>query len=317
MKKSFSEVVQTAPLLLTEGAVIERLRREFCLPLDPDILHAAFIYDEQNRTTLKRIYSEYIDLLQPTGIPFLVFTSTWRATSERLSPKGFDVQQVNKDNVQFLLTLRKEHPEVEDRMYIGGLIGCRGDAYKPEEALSEPEAHTFHRPQAEALINGGVDFLFASTLPAMSEALGIARVFSSITNDYILSFIVRPDGTLLDGTSLHDAISAIDTLVSPPPLAYMINCVHPRIFALAIYNSIHSSAYVRSRILGLQANTSEKTPEELDRLHELDTAEPLPFAQELESLRTSCGIRLLGGCCGTDGRHISALAGIVGSEVRK
>jgi homocysteine S-methyltransferase len=308
---SFSELIRTAPLLLTEGAVIERLRREFTLPLDPEILHAAFIYDPQHRSILTQIYSEYIELLQPTRVPFLVFTSTWRATEERLTPRGLDVHQVNQDNVLFLRGLRNEYPETQNRMYIGGLMGCRGDAYRPEEALSEDEAYSFHRAQAEALMKGGADFLFASTLPALSEALGMARVFSSITSDYILSFVVRPNGTLLDGTSLHEAISTIDTHVDSPPIAYMINCVHPRVFETAVNDPLHSSAFVRNRILGLQANTSAKTPEELDGLLELDTADALPFAQEMDALRTSCGTRLLGGCCGTDARHISALARMV------
>ena len=311
MKKSFSEAVRSAPILLTEGAVVERLRREYCLPLDAESLHAAFIYDDRRRSILKQIYSDYIELLKPTGVPFLLFTPTWRATGERLANEGLDARMVNRDNVRLLLELRSEHPDAEARMYVGGLMGCRGDAYRPEEALSEDDAFAFHRVQAESLMNGGVDFLFASTLPALSEAIGIARVYATLTSDYILSFIVRPDGTLLDGTPLHEALSLIDALVSPPPLAYMVNCVHPNVFRSAMNHPFHSSAYVRSRILGLQANTSERTPEELDGLDSLDTVEGLPFAHAMNSLRASTGIRILGGCCGTDVRHISALAGLV------
>ena len=314
MMKPFSEIVRTAPLLLTEGAVVERLRRDYRLPLDPEFLHAAFIYDEQHREILRRIYLEYIELLKPTGVPFLLFTPTWRATGDRLLKKGRDVRTVNGDNVRFLLDVRSEHPDAADRMYVGGLMGCRGDAYRPEEALSEDDAFIFHRAQAEALMNAGAHFLFASTLPAITEAIGLARVFSLLTTDYILSFIVRRDGTLLDGTPINEAISTIDVRVSPPPLAYMVNCVHPRVFRDAINHPVHSSVFVRSRVLGLQANTSDKSPEELDGLDELDTADALPFARELESLRTSCGIRLLGGCCGTDARHISALARLVRAQ---
>ena len=311
MKKPFSEVVRSAPILLTEGAVVERLRREYCLPLDAESLHAAFIYDDRRRSILKQIYSDYIDILKPTGVPFLLFTPTWRATPERLANEGLDAGLVNRDNVRLLLELRSEHPDAEARMYVGGLMGCRGDAYRPEEALSEDDAFAFHRVQAEALMNGGVDFLFASTLPALSEAMGIARVYSTLTSDYILSFIVRSDGRLLDGTPLHEALRLIDARVRPPPLAYMINCVHPHVFRSAMNHPFHSSAFVRSRILGLQANTSDKSPEELDGLDSLDTVEGLPFAHAMNSLRASTGIRLLGGCCGTDVRHMSALAGLV------
>jgi homocysteine S-methyltransferase len=127
----------------------------------------------------------------------------------------------------------------------------------------------------------------------------------------MLSFIIRPDGTLLDGTPLHEALSTIDEHVNPAPLAYTINCVHPAVFRSAVNHPVHSSAYVRGRILGLQANTSEKPPEELDGLDTLDTADAALFARDMVSLRTSCGTRLLGGCCGTDTRHIAALTGLV------
>jgi len=308
MRQSFSDIVRSAPLLLTEGAIVERLRREFRLPLDPEIVHAAFIYNDNYRAVLWRIYAEYIGALKPAGVPFLIFTSTWRANRERLAAAGLDVRTVNADNVRFLRTLRSGHPDDEDRIYIGGLLGCRGDAYKPEEALSEDEAVAFHRTQAGALMEGGADFLFASTLPALTEAVGIARVFASLTSAYMLSFVIRPDGRLLDGTTLHDALTTIDARVTPAPLAYMVNCVHPRVFLSAMNHPAHSSPFVRSRMLGLQANTSEKSPEELDGLGELDTAEAVQFAEDMDALRASCGTRLLGGCCGTDHRHISALA---------
>lgn len=313
MKKPFSEIVRTAPLLLTEGAVVERLRREFRLPIDSEIVHAAFVYDEHHRAIMRKIYIEYITLLLPTRAPLLLFSPTWRASGERLAMRRLDVRTVNQDNVRFLDEVRSGIPEGKDRMYIGGLIGCRGDAYRPQEALSEADAMLFHRDQAAALMEGGADFLFASTLPALTEAIGIARVFSSITSDYILSFVVRSDGTLLDGTPLTIALAAIDTRVNPAPLAYMINCVHPSVFHRAMHHPLHSSASVRSRMLGLQANTSPRPPEELDGLEELDTTEAQSFARELASLRSSCGTRLLGGCCGTDARHIAALAETVGT----
>jgi homocysteine S-methyltransferase len=54
------------------------------------------------------------------------------------------------------------------------VIGPRGDASGPEEALTRNEAESCHASQIESLVEGQVDFLFASMLPALSEAQGIA-----------------------------------------------------------------------------------------------------------------------------------------------
>jgi homocysteine S-methyltransferase len=40
----------------------------------------------------------------------------------------------------------------------------------------------------------------------------------------------------------------------------------------------------------------------------LDTDEPDAFAKAMTTLHTRFGIKILGGCCGTDERHIEAIA---------
>jgi homocysteine S-methyltransferase len=105
-------------------------------------------------------------------------------------------------------------------------MSCRGDAYSPAEALLVDEALEFHAWQAGKLADTGADFLLAATLPALSEATGLALALAATGKPYLLSFVVRPEGTLLDGTPLKDAIAAIDSAVTPSPLAYLINCTH-------------------------------------------------------------------------------------------
>jgi homocysteine S-methyltransferase len=121
---------------------------------------------------------------------------------------------------------------------------------------------------------------------------------------YVPSFIARRDGTLLDGSPMRDVIAEIDDTINPPPFFYMMNCVHPD-----VYISAHDElGDARRRVLGLQANTSSKTPDELDNLAMLDTSDPDPFGELMIDVHNRCGAKILGGCCGTDHRHIRSIA---------
>lgn len=161
-----------------------------------------------------------------------------------------------------------------------------------------------HSFQVKELVRGGVDFLFASTLPALEEAKGLARAMADTDLPYVLSFVIRADGKLLDGNLLSDAIGEIDNYVSRPPLRYMINCSHSSTFRKA-YLFFSSVAH---RVAGLQANTSARDPLELDGIEKLETEDPLSFGVAMRKLREDFRIQVLGGCCGTGTPHIEALA---------
>ena len=292
----FADALTSGPPILAEGSVVERLRRDPSVRLDPHIAHAGFIYEPRAAGALEGLYRGYLEIGRAHGLSMLCLTPTWRANLERLRRAGLGERDVNGDAVRFLDRIRAGYGGA---VYLGGLTGCYGDAYRPEEALSAGDAASFHRPQARALASAGVDFLLASTLPAAEEALGIARAMAPLGVPYLLSFIIAADGTLLDGTPLGEAIARIDAAVSPAPAAYMVNCVHTSVFARAA---------PPGRVVGLQANTSRKNPRELEGLAELETEEPRIFAEGMAELQRRFGLRILGGCCGTDHRHIGALA---------
>jgi len=138
--------------------------------------------------------------------------------------------------------------------------------------------------QIKSLDQSGVDFIMASTQPAFLEAMGIALALSKFTIPYIISFVVTPEGTLLDGTPVHEAIDKIDSQVNPQPFYYMINCVHPSLFKQAMNKELILSPNLNKRILGIQANISSKSPDELESLSYLDTTEPKEFADSIVEL---------------------------------
>jgi|SRR6185369_2989643 len=305
---SFTKFLEDYPCILGEGAVIERLRRSGDLELDPYLVNSAFIYEDAQRAALESICRQYLDIGREFGLPLLMSSATWRASRERIDAAGYSGVDVNGDNVRFLDALRESYGGYAAKVVICGLMSCRGDAYLPTEALAADEAHEFHAWQAGKLAEAGVDFLLAATLPALSEATGIALALADTGKPYVLSFVVRPGGTLLDGTPLKDAIVAIDAAATPRPLAYMINCTHASFARAALQHEVNSSLLVRQRIIGLFANTAALSPEDLNDSSNLVEEDPASFGLSVGWLRRELGMKILGGCCGTDDRHIRSLA---------
>lgn len=321
----FRTMIDENPLIVTEGSVIERIKREARYPLDGDIANAGMIYDAEGRAVLSSIYREYIETARRYALPILLLTPTWRANRDRLERAGLAHIDVSRDCAAFLSRIRDEYGEYGKKILIGGLLGCRGDAYDPEGAPDEDTARTYHSFQVEELAGAGVDLLIASTLPSSREAAGMAAAMAGGGLPYILSFIIHASGKLLDGVPLHEAIAMIDAAARPAPTAYMLNCVHPDNVRSALAagsntaapdasaphaDAPHTAARHGGRLIGLQGNASRRSPEELNGRAELDADPPERWARAMLGLHTDFGMRILGGCCGTDARHIERLAGM-------
>ncbi len=308
---NFTKAVSFFPHIITEGSIVERLKREFNYPLDELLSNALMIYDESGKVLLEKIYREYINIAESSNLPIMLLTPTWRANKERTAIVNVDMKIINTDAFAFVDKIRKSYGSFSEMIYIGGLTGCKGDAYKPGEALSEEEAFSFHKEQMQILSSAGVDFLFASTLPALSEAKGIAHSMSVTNLDYVISFVIRDNGKLLDGTSIIDAIRIIDGSVSSPPIFYLTNCIHPDVLHKSFHNLEDKDGILRKRLFGIQANASCKSPEELDTLEELDADTPANWAKGMVDLNKKYNLKILGGCCGTDARFISSIVDLL------
>jgi homocysteine S-methyltransferase len=282
----------------------ERMRRDPAVEMDPDIVNSALIYHPRGASILAGAHREYLDIASRSGVPMLAFTDTWRANQERVERSRWRDREVNQDNALFMRDLLTQYGETAS-IYLGGTIGPRGDAYTPEQALHASEARAFHRPQVEALSDGGVDFIYVATLPAISEALGIALLAQDLNLASIISFVVRADGSLLDGTPLARAITELDE--TAPPTGYGVNCVYPTVLMSALAVLRREAPDRLERIVSYQANTSPKDPKELDGSLELETEAPDVLAMLMLDAYQSFGIPIMGGCCGTDAGHISRL----------
>ena len=305
---TFEDIFHRSACILGEGALIERLRRDSPFELDPFIVNSGFIYEEPTRKAMESIYRQYLDAGARHDLPLLLSTPTWRASRQRIADAGLADRDVNGDNFRFLDDLRKSYGNYSQKVVICGLMSCKGDAYDQSQALETDAAHAFHAWQAQKLAEAGVDFLKAATLPALDEAIGLAKAMADTGMSYVVSFVVRPEGTLLDNTPLKDAVTAIDAATAPNPFVFMANCTHASNFRSALLHKVNSSPLVRDRMKGLLANTAALTPEELDNADSLVEEEPEVFGRDLAALHKDLGTRILGGCCGTDQRHIGDLA---------
>lgn len=295
---SFEEILKKNKFILAEASIVEVLRRSKRVELHPQLVHTLFIYDEIGKEELSKLYCDYITVAEKAGVPIVTLTPTWRADKTRLSEAGV-TQDVNKDAAEFMKRIRSDWGAWQDNIFIGGCIGCKNDCYKPSEALSTQEAYDFHSWQINKLAPTGVDFLIAATLPALSEALGIAKAMSETGVPYIISFVINRKGQVLDGTSLEHAFRTIDSVCERPPIGYMVNCAHP-----SFVRASEQPDIVLSRFIGIQANASSCDQADLDSAATLQVDDIPDWGRQMIELNMEYGVKILGGCCGTGTRHM-------------
>jgi homocysteine S-methyltransferase len=293
------EAIGQYSFILAEAAVIESLRRAGKVGLDPLLMNAPLIYDDKGKKALSELYRSFISIAHAADIPITIGTPTWRANRERVELSGIE-KDINGDAARFLKSLRNEWGSWGENVYIGGLVGCKNDCYKPEETLTREDAEDFHSWQIEKLAAAGVDYFLAVTLPAVPEAAGIARAMAETNVPYMISFVINRNGLILDGTSLEHALDEIeDAAVGRPPLGYMINCSYPSF--LMAHEQPES---VMSRVIGFQANASSLDQCELDGAEDLEVEDVSEWGEFMIELNKRFGVKILGGCCGTSTDHL-------------
>lgn len=303
----FAQFVASGAAAITEGAVVERVRRDPALVLDPFILNGGLIYHPAGRARLAEIHGDYMRLARDAGLPILAFADTWRCSRSGIDASRFKGRPVNEDNVRFMAELRATFGDGPP-IFVGGQVGPSGDAYQPADSLGRHAARAFHRPQIDALASAGVDFLHLATAPNVEEALGIADAMAETGLPYMISFVIRRTGVVLDGTPLGGAIARIDVDAARPPAGFSVNCVHAQVLETALEAVAATHPGACNRLLTFQANTADCEVEDLDGSVDLVTEPAEVFADNVGRLKGRFALRILGGCCGTDGGHMAALA---------
>ena len=270
---------------------------------------AAFVLldDELGRERLARYYVPYLELCaEVQGAGFVLETPTWRANPDWAERLGVDRERlatINRFAATWTRTLRDRWaPRLSGPLVVSGIIGPQGDGYVATAPDSIEAAADYHGLQAQALAAGGVDMLSAVTMTTSAEALGVSLAAQRVGLPVAVSFTVETDGRLPSGEPLPDAIARVDGVA--PPAYFSINCAHPTHFETVLRDG---GAWTR-RIHGLRANASTQSHAELDASPTLDIGDPTDLGQRYRGLKGALPrLNVLGGCCGTDWRHLRAI----------
>lgn len=298
---TFETLLKEAPLILTECAISERLRRRTDVELHPILFNTPLIYDPNGRKRLEEIYCSYLEVASEAKIPILLCAPTWRVNKDRIEESGAPLS-INSDAVSFMKELCARYSSSGSKIITGALLAPKNDCYSPDAALGRREAREFHGWQVDELADTEAEVIVAQTMPAVSESLGMAERLSLSGKPYIISFVINRFGRVLDGTLLAEAIDTIDQAVVSPPAGYMVNCVYP-----TFLNAENQSPGFFSRLVGIQANASSKDHDQLDGSEDLQQDPLANWGQNMLSLHNNYGVKILGGCCGTDHRYLKYL----------
>lgn len=270
---------------------------------------AAFVLlrTEEGRARIRSYFERYLEIAHASRAGFLLEAPTWRASSDWAQKLGISPQELralNTTSISMLHELRAEHAGPDTPILVSGCIGPRGDGYVVGDVMTPDAAQAYHSEQIAVLRDAGVDLLSAFTLTYADEAIGFTRAVQAAGGRAVVSFTVETDGNLPNGQSLESAIEAVDAATDGGPAYYMVNCAHPTHFA----HVLDARAAFTQRIGGVRANASRRSHQELNDSPDLDAGDPKQLGAEYRELVTAHPkLRVLGGCCGTDDRHVRAI----------
>lgn len=298
-------------LFLTDGGLETTLIFQDGLDL-PAFAVFALLDTPQGEEALRRYFRSYADIALRYRAGLVLESATWRANSDWGAHLGYNRKSLETANARAIRMLEGVRDEYEikyrngnGKITISGCIGPRGDGYSVSEAMSADEAEAYHGDQVVTFADSAADFVSALTINYSEEGIGIARAAKKTGLPVVISFTVETDGNLPTGQPLGEAIRQVDDATAGYVAYYMINCAHPTHFDHVIATG---ESWVE-RIGGLRANASICSHAELDEADELDAGNP----DELSALYAGLTQKLprmnvLGGCCGTNHRHLEKIA---------
>jgi homocysteine S-methyltransferase len=308
MSKYRAELPQAADkVFLADGGIETTLIFHDGLEL-PDFAAFVLLDDEAGKAALRRYFVPYLEVARDAGVGIVLESATWRASPDWAARLGYTEQALDAANraaIDMLVELRDEYETPETPVVVSGCIGPRGDGYNPSELMTPEEAERYHSTQVATFSDTEADLVTAITMTHTQEAIGLARAAAAHGMPSVLSFTVETDGKLPSGEGLEDAIRAVDEATGSAPAYYMVNCAHPTHFE----ETLQTGDGWQSRLRGVRANASTMSHAELDEAEELDAGDPADLGARYARLRQDLPqLTVLGGCCGTDSRHIGAIA---------
>jgi len=293
-------------LFLTDGGLETTLVFHEGITL-PHFAAFDLLKDAAGTATLRRYFTRYVELARARGVGIVLESPTWRANPDWAAKLGYDAVSLAQANVRGIELLEHVRSSVADDgapIVISGNLGPCGDGYRADARMSVREACDYHAPQVDVFATTNADMVAAFTMTYVEEAIGIALAARAVDMPVAISFTLELDGRLPSGQTLADAIEQTDRATRAWTAYYLINCAHPTHFA----SVLERAGDWRERIRGIRANASKRSHAELDSSPDLDIGNPVELAEEYRALRQLLPrLNVVGGCCGTDHRHVEAV----------
>jgi S-methylmethionine-dependent homocysteine/selenocysteine methylase len=294
-------------LFLTDGGIETTMIFHDGLEL-PDFAAYALLSRTEGEAALQKYFRAYAGLARRFGVGLILESATWRASrdwAERLGHTSRELADLNRAAIRQLEGIRAEFQTTKTRTVISGCVGPRGDGYNPTGMMSAEGAEAYHSEQVRTFADTAADLVTAITMNYVEEAIGIARAARRVGMPAVISFTVETDGRLPTGDTLQAAIERVDTATAAYPAYYMINCAHPSHFERVL----DEKQPWTQRVRGLRANASRQSHAELNEATTLDIGDPAELGREYAELKRRLQrLNVLGGCCGTDHRHVEQIA---------
>lgn len=302
-------------LFLTDGGLETTLIFHDRISL-PDFAAFALLKQPAGEQHLRHYYERYAGIARDQGLGMVLEAPTWRASADwgaRLGHDAAALEALNRRSIRMLEEVRAEFATQDRPMVISGNLGPRGDGYIAGTRMSVKEARAYHAPQVETFADTGADMVAVFTMNYPEEAIGVAQAARAAGMPVAVSFTVETDGRLPSGESLEEAIARTDDETAGHPAYYMINCAHPSHF----HQVLAEGGDWRLRIRGVRANASRRSHAELDGSPDLDAGNPEELGSEYRELRTLLpALTVVGGCCGTDHRHVASMCSALRSSIQ-
>jgi homocysteine S-methyltransferase len=265
-------------MLYSKGVYINRCYEELNLSA-PQLVHA--------------IHRQYLN----AGAHVLE-TNTFGANRFKLTPHGFG-KKLEAINYQGVKLAREV---AGDEAYVAGSIGPLGIRIEPWGKTSVEEAEAAFAEQAVALLEGGVDLFVLETFYDVNEIHQAIKAIRKLTDKPIVAMMtINEEGNALYGTTPDVFTVKLDEWGAD---AIGLNCsVGPK----AMYDTFEKIRSFTTKPMIAQPNAG--APKVIDgRMIYLCNPE---YFGEYAKRFIQLGVRMLGGCCGTNPEHIKWVANAV------
>ncbi|MBT8415804.1 MAG: homocysteine S-methyltransferase family protein [Silicimonas sp.] len=291
-------------LYLTEGGIETEILYKWGHEL-PQFAMFTLLDDPVALEDMKGIWRRYLTVADRHELVPLIQGTDYRASPDWGELLGYSreglAEMIHK-NIAFLRELEAEFDFQES--YVGGTIGPRGDAYGSGDEITAEAAEEYHSFQLQSLKDAGADHAWAMTFNNVPESVGVARAAKAIGLPLAITMNVTSAGELRSGVPLRDAIAQIDAAAGEEIAFLGINCAHPLEFQPALVPGAW-----QERIRSIRPNASQTEKLALCKIGHLEDGDPEELGRQMADIvRRMPQIDILGGCCGTDERHLERMA---------